>query len=132
MDLVRLLFPYLMGIRVDRVLLKGSTVRIEAAAVAPVASCPGCGFTSGRLHSGYVRRLADSSVGGREVQIQLAVHRFFCRQPPCPRKTFAEQVEGLSVRYGRQTVLAHDALQLPPRVRNGVESVHHRSMTCSG
>jgi transposase len=35
----------------------------------------------------------------------LAVRRFFCPAPGCPRKTFAEQVDGLTTRYARKTPL---------------------------
>lgn len=56
-----------------------------------------------RRHSGYRRRLADGSVGGRQVVIELMVRRLFCDASDCPRVTFAEQVDGLTVRYGRRT-----------------------------
>ena len=42
---------------------------------------------------------------GRPVAIVLAVRRFFCAAPGCPRKTFAEQVDGLTTRYARKTPL---------------------------
>ena len=35
--------------------------------------------------------------------IRLAVRRFFCAAPGCKRKTFAEQVPGLTARYARKT-----------------------------
>ncbi|WP_411088757.1 transposase family protein [Streptomyces sp. 061-3] len=65
--------------------------------------CPDCGTLSVRRHSGYRRRLADGSVGGRRVCIELTIRRLFCDAPGCGRVTFAEQVEGLTVRYGRRT-----------------------------
>ncbi|WP_369387167.1 ISL3 family transposase [Streptomyces sp. CG1] len=67
------------------------------------APCPGCGILSARWHSGYRRRLADGVVGGRQVCIELTIRRLFCDAPGCVRVTFAEQVEGLTVRYGRRT-----------------------------
>jgi hypothetical protein len=45
------------------------------------------------------------AVGGRRVVIVLAVRRLFCDATACDRRTFAEQVEGLTVRYGRRTPL---------------------------
>ena len=44
-------------------------------------------------------------MGGRRVEIRLAVRRFFCRVPDCERRIFAEQVEGLTSRYARKTPL---------------------------
>ena len=59
--------------------------------------------SSERVHSSYERRLADAAIGGRPVVIRLAVRRFFCGNPDCPGKTFAEQVEGLTSRRARRT-----------------------------
>jgi transposase len=69
------------------------------------ACCPGCGDESDRVHSRYERRLADAVVAGRRVEIRLRVRRFFCDGQGCGRRTFAEQVAGLTTRYGRCTVL---------------------------
>src|SRR4029077_13647088 len=45
----------------------------------------------------------DAAMGGGRVLIGLTVRRFFCPAPECPVITFAEQVEGLTVRYARRT-----------------------------
>jgi hypothetical protein len=37
------------------------------------------------------------------VSITLTTRRLFCDNPGCARVTFAEQVDGLTVRYGRRT-----------------------------
>lgn len=37
------------------------------------------------------------------IMIQLQVRRFFCRNEACGKKTFAEQLPGLTTRYGRWT-----------------------------
>ncbi len=57
------------------------------------------------MHSCYERRLADAAVAGQRVTLCLRVRRFVCRTNDCQVKTFAEQVEGLTMRYGRRTVL---------------------------
>ncbi len=41
----------------------------------------------------------------------LAVRRFFCPAPGCGRRTFAEQVDGLTVRYARKTPLLAGVLE---------------------
>ncbi|MFF5306691.1 transposase [Streptomyces sp. NPDC013161] len=74
------------------------------------ASCPACGAPSVRRHSGYQRRLADGAIGGRQVSIELSVRRLFSDAPECDRVTFTEQIEGLTVRYGRRTPLLSDLL----------------------
>ena len=60
-------------------------------------------MVSRRVHSSYQRRLADTASGGQEVLIDLQVRRFFCGNPACAKTTFAEQVPGLTTRYGRRT-----------------------------
>lgn len=67
------------------------------------AGCTGCGQLSVWCHSRYVRRLADVTLGGRPLRIDLSVRRLYCENPACPKVTFAEQVPGLTVRYQRRT-----------------------------
>jgi transposase len=43
----------------------------------------------------------------------LSVRRLFCNNQRCQRRTFAEQVEGLTVRYGRRTPLLRGLLEQP-------------------
>lgn len=90
----------------DNAYLKGARVRIEARTSAGTARCPDCGTASRRVHSRYVRTLVDTGIGGRETTLALTVRRLFCDQPSCPRKTFAEQVPGLTTRHGRRTAPA--------------------------
>jgi hypothetical protein len=63
------------------------------------------------VHSRYERRIADPAVGGREAVIHLRVRRFFCINADCGRKTFVEQIPGLTVRHGRHSVLARHVLE---------------------
>jgi transposase len=86
-------------------------VHVLARACADDAACTGCGVVSRRVHSGYQRRLADTASGGQEVLIDLQVRRFFCGSPACAKTTFAEQVPGLSTRYGRRTSALQAVLQ---------------------
>ena len=97
------LLPYLAGAVVEGVVAPAGLLLVLARARAEMAACPGCGALSGRVHSRYGRRLADGAIGGRRVVIRLTVRRFFCSVPGCERRTFAEQVPGLTVRYGRKT-----------------------------
>jgi transposase len=99
------LLPHLAGVIVEAVTAAAGLLLVTARARAPEAACPKCGTVSRRVHSRYCRTLADAAVGGRPVAIALAVRRFFCAAPGCPRKTFAEQVDGLTTRYARKTPL---------------------------
>jgi transposase len=83
---------------------------VVAGACADEAACPGCGAVSRRVHSRYERRLADNAAGGQEMLIVLQARRFFCGNPGCAKATFAEQVPGLTTRYGRRTCALQDVL----------------------
>lgn len=82
-----------------------------ARTCAGEAACPGCGVVSRRVHSSYLRQLADTAAGGREVIIDLQVRRFFCGNDGCGKATFAEQVPGLTTRYSRRTCGLQGVLQ---------------------
>ncbi|MFF6981290.1 ISL3 family transposase [Streptomyces sp. NPDC008343] len=78
-------------------------VRVEALSTARQATCPGCECPSGRIHGSYLRFPHDLPAAGKSVVVALRVRRFVCTEASCPRKTFAEQVPGLTRRFGRRT-----------------------------
>lgn len=99
-------FPHLKSVQVKRVFVEGGTVHVtpctpEGRAVV----CPDCGTSGRRVHSRHQRHLADTAVAGRPVVIDLSVRRLFCDQRDCSRCTFVEQVDGLTIRYRRRTLL---------------------------
>lgn len=53
------------------------------------------------------------------MTICLTVRRFRCDSPDCGRRTFAEQVEGLTFRYGRRSTLQEAMLEAVGRVLAG-------------
>ncbi|MGI5154237.1 ISL3 family transposase [Microbispora sp. CA-102843] len=89
----------------------GRSVRIRARTRASQAACSRCGTISQRVHSSYERRVCDSAVGGQETVLHLRVRRFRCGNDDCTVKTFAEQVPGLTIRYGRYSVPLRTLLQ---------------------
>ena len=96
---------------VERVFVEGGTVHVTARIRDDlVVDCPGCGTAAHRVHSRYQRHLADIAAAGRPVVIDLSVRRLVCDRPTCPRRTFVEQVEGLTVRCGRRTPSLHRLL----------------------
>lgn len=78
-----------------------AVVRDRTRSEAP-AGCTGCGRLSSWCHSRYARRLADVTLGGRPLRIDLSVRRLYCENGSCLKVTFAEQVPGLTVRYQRR------------------------------
>ncbi|MEV6655204.1 ISL3 family transposase [Streptomyces sp. NPDC051219] len=78
-------------------------VRVDVRCTAAGASCPGCGAWSAQVHGSYLRFPADVPCGGRNVVLQLRGRRFTCRNAECGRRTFVEQIPGLTRRYGQRT-----------------------------
>ncbi|MEV8328958.1 ISL3 family transposase [Kitasatospora sp. NPDC056731] len=103
-DLLAVLFPQFALVHVELVRSAGRSVRVHARGRTLGASCPGCGAWSERVHSGYERRVTDTAVSGQELVLHLRVRRFFCDSSGCGKRTFAEQITGLTFRYGRCTV----------------------------
>jgi transposase len=86
-------------------------VRIWAHPRSCSAVCPACGHSSSRVHSRYDRQVADAAIAGRPVLLRLRVRRFFCNTLECPKGTFVEQVEGLTARYARRSLLLRRMLE---------------------
>jgi transposase len=101
---MRALFPQLAGAVVGRVERVADRVVITASAAGTQASCPRCATAATRVHSRYERRVADAPISGVPVVIELGVRRFFCDHPVCPKRTFAEQIPGLTSRYARRSL----------------------------
>ncbi|MFD7261703.1 transposase family protein [Streptomyces sp. NPDC059874] len=101
--LQELLFPAIADVAVLSVDVGIETVRVDAQCTTADAACPGCGAWSTRGRSTYLRFLADVPSAGRSVVLRLRVRRFRCGSTKYPRRTFVEQIPGLTRRYGRRT-----------------------------
>lgn len=64
--------------------------------------CPVCGTMSSHRHSTYVRSLQDMPLCGHPVTLELTIYKYYCREPSCHRKIFAERIPDLST-YSRNT-----------------------------
>jgi transposase len=79
------------------------------AITTPTAACPLCGSDACKIHSRYIRRLADLPCSGRAVQLRLTVRRFSCPLPECPRRLFAERLPGFAEPHARTTARLRQA-----------------------
>ncbi|WP_368068052.1 transposase family protein [Streptomyces sp. VNUA116] len=77
---------------------------VEAVSTTRPGRCPDCRHRASRVHSSYQRRLSERPVGSQRVVVRLRVRRYFCDRRNCSRKTFAEQIDGLTERYRRSSV----------------------------
>ncbi|MFE3907922.1 ISL3 family transposase [Streptomyces sp. NPDC059153] len=134
--LEELLFPSIANVAVLAVDMNDEAVRIEARSTEAGASCPDCGSWSRRIHSSYLRFPTDVPSAGRRVVLCLRVRRFACPVISCERRTFAEQMPGLTRRYSRRTerlrsVLAEVGLALASRAGARMASVFGVSVSRS-
>lgn len=101
--LEELLLPSIADVSVVSVDVSNETIRVEARSTTTGSACSGCGNWSIRVHSSYLRFPADVPSAGRRVVLCLRVRRFACPVASCGRRTFVEQVPGLTRRYGQWT-----------------------------
>jgi transposase len=81
---------------------EGITALVSVSAES--GSCPDCQSPSSRVHSRYQRTVKDLPASGLAVQLKLQVRRFFCDNPFCSRKTFAQAMPEVTLRYVRKTL----------------------------
>ena len=75
------------------------------------SSCPLCNKYCNRIHSHYVRSLADLPISGKVVQLQLRARKFFCRNKSCLRKVFTERFSEDILPYARRLCRSIDVLR---------------------
>jgi transposase len=92
--------------QVELAQLTGTPTGIIAVVRARASStpCPVSGARSQRVHSRYVRQVADLPWLEVVVRLQLQMRRFFCDQPECPRAIFTERLPGVVDPYARRTL----------------------------
>lgn len=104
-------FPHLAGLRIEQAHISDARITLAVAATSRTAPCPLCGTRSSDHQSEYHRTLADAAWGTRSVTLRLRVRRFWCRNPACPRRIFAERFPLLAADYARRTLAQQTALR---------------------
>ncbi|MFJ8664044.1 transposase family protein [Streptomyces sp. NPDC093795] len=98
-----LLLPSVGDVVVLAVDVNITMVHVDVCCTAAGAECPGCGTWSSRVHGSYLRFPADVPSAGRNVVLRLRVRRFTCPKAVFGRRTFVEQIPGLTRRHGQRT-----------------------------
>jgi transposase len=86
-ELIKLLDDKLQYIEHE---FNGGTVTIRVEIVSDEAKCPYCEAASGKVHSRYNRRLQDLPIQGWKVKLIVRNKKYFCVNPECSQRTFAE------------------------------------------
>ena len=79
------------GLVVESVSDSSDLISLAVRSQALMAKCPLCGAASRRIHSRYVRRVADLPCAGRRICLRVTARRFVCEVPHCRRRIFAER-----------------------------------------
>src|SRR5947209_11756311 len=106
------LLPDTAELRLDQILSEPQSIIVVVATVRPTACCPACQQPSTRVHSHYVRSLADLPWSGTTVRLRLHTRRFFCLSQTCSRRIFTERLPKTAASYARRTARLNEALQL--------------------
>ncbi len=104
-----LFLPLSDGLHIERVTACANELLVYVISSSK-ACCPLCDMQASRVHSRYTRRVADLPCAGRHVTLLLTVRKFFCSNPNCLRKIFAEQFPDLVPSYARLTTRLREAL----------------------
>jgi transposase len=90
---------------------------LQVTSTQALVHCPVCRFPTRRIHSRYVRTVADLPWGPWRVVLHLQVRKFFCANGRCTRRIFTERLSSLVAPWARRTQrlahwLVHIALEL--------------------
>ena len=91
------------GLQVLSFDLVNNVLIIQVASTASESACPVCQCPTSRMHSHSSRKAADLACGGHQVQLILYVRKFFCTNPDCSRKIFAERLTAFLEPWARVT-----------------------------
>src|SRR5437764_720 len=93
--------PLPEGMVIGQVEIAEAQLTVEVISTQPFVRCPSCGSPSDHIHCQYQRTVHDVPCGGRRVVLRLCVRKFFCREPSCQRKVFAERLPDLVQPWAR-------------------------------
>jgi len=93
--------PHFRHIKVNDTVITDHAITLAAVSTRKRAQCPLCSRWAKRAHSHYGRTIRDLPWAGRPVVLRLRVRRFFCDNPRCERRIFAERLPDLVSTRGR-------------------------------
>ncbi len=80
-----------VGFQVENAIHDGEITIITVRSTSRSSRCPKCAANAERVHSRYLRRLADLPLGGRQVRLVVIARRFRCDAVSCRREIFTER-----------------------------------------
>lgn len=99
------------SVRLEQLAVTEEGITALVSVTAEAGNCPDCQSPSSRVHSRYQRTVKDLPSSGLAVQLKVPVRRFFCDNPFCSRKTFAQAIPEVALRYARKTLRLIEVLK---------------------
>jgi transposase len=99
-------------VHLDYLAPDAESITLMVTTIRAAVPCPDCARLTRRVHSRYVRTVADLPWNGVQVRLRVRSRRFFCSHADCPRVIFTERLPGLVQRYARRTMRLTEAIQL--------------------
>jgi transposase len=100
------------AIRLEKIVSDISSLTLVVSATRAEAECPRCHHPSSRVHSHYIRLVADLPWHGIAVRLNLRARRFRCKNSLCTKRVFCERLPRVVAYYARKTVRMDRALEL--------------------
>ncbi len=100
------------AIRLDKIVVEPEALTIVAMTTRRSSECPHCGTLSSRVHSRYLRTVADLPCSGIAVRLRLCTRRFRCPNDSCSQSICCERLPSVVARYARRTVRLTSTLEL--------------------
>ncbi len=92
------------GLQLLHVRVLTSAVLVEVCSHRLASPCPRCSTPSDRVHSYYLRTVADVPCAGRRVSITLQVRKFRCPDSACCQRVFTERLPDYVRPWARKTI----------------------------
>jgi transposase len=86
------------------------TVTLVSTQMSPC--CPLCGTAARRVHSRYIRQIADLPCGGQYLRLLVQVRKCFCEVTTCTRKIFSERLTPFVDAFARVTRRLYQIVQV--------------------
>jgi transposase len=100
------------AIPLDCIRPTGGTITLAVSTTASQAIRLCCGRGSSRVHSRYIRRVADLPWHGVAVRLELHTRRFRCPNSLCTKRIFCERLPKVVAHYARKTMRLNVAPEL--------------------
>lgn len=100
------------ALRLEKIVSGAESLLFVVTSKKRQAECPSCGASSARIHSRYVRRIADLPWQGVAIRLELSARRFRCTNDLCQQNIFCERLPSVVARYARKTTRLIEALTL--------------------